>query len=209
MLEFFKESKHEVNEMTPQEIQKMIDDAIQADRKSQEAQFNEKMDEIYQAKFKEQFGKDPKTFLADLENDKIAKFAERKKTVLNTLKSKYNLSPKLVDGYFAAMVDAVSGVEMDTIKFADGQQGDVFQLLDKFGEALAKADEDNTLFVDLDEYAKFGGDEGNPNLLKGSGRYIDASEEELKQLDVEIRKFAEVNKVSYNEAAEKIMAAKR
>jgi hypothetical protein len=210
MLEFFTESnKHGETEMTPEQIQKMIDDAIAKDRVSQAAKFDQELEEKYQAKFKEQFGKDPKTFLDDIEKDKIAKFNERKKLTLETLKSKYNLSPKLVDGYFAAMVDAVSGVEMDTIKFADGQQGDVFQLLDKFGEALAKADEDNTLFVDLGEYARFSGDEGNPNLMKGSGRYIDASEEDLKQLDVEIRKFAEATKVSYNEAAEKVMAAKR
>jgi hypothetical protein len=74
---------------------------------------------------------------------------------------------------------------------------------------MAKADADNTLFVDLAEYAKFGGDEGNPNLHRGAESYLDASEDDLKQLDTEIRKFAEANKISYNDAAAKVMAAKR
>lgn len=196
-------------EMTPEQIQKMIDDAIAKDRLSQEAKFNQELEEKYQAKFKEQFGKDPKTFLEDIEKEKTAKFAERKKTALDNLKTKYGIAPKLVDGYLAAIIDSMGGIEDQPIKFAEDQQGDIFQLIDKFGEAMAKADAENTLFVDLDEYAKFSGDGKNPNLGKAAERYVDASEDDLKQLDLEIRKFAEANKISYSQAAEQVMAAKR
>ena len=209
MLEFFTESnKHGDTEMTPQEIQKMIDDAIQADRKGQEAKFNEKMDEVYQVKFKEQFGKDPKTFLADIEKDKTVKFEERKTASLESLKTKYGMAPKLVDGYLAPIIDAMGGIEDQPIKFAANQEGDIFKLLDKFGGALAEGYEKDTLFVDLTETAKFGGDEGNPNLKKGAERYLDASEEEMQQYHTEIQKYADMHKIPYDQAAAKVLAGK-
>jgi len=209
MLEFFTESnKHGDTEMTPQEIQKMIDDAIQADRKGQEAKFNEKMDEAYQVKFKAQFGKDPKTFLADIEKDKTVKFEERKTASLESLKTKYGMAPKLVDGYLAPIIDAMGGIEDQPIKFAENQEGDIFKLLDKFGKALAEGYEKDTLFVDLGEHAKFGGDDGNPNLKKGAERYLDASEEEMQQYHEEIQKYADTHKIPYDQAAAKVLAGK-
>ena len=209
MLEFFTESnKHGDTEMTQQEIQKMIDDSNATLRKNMEAEFNQKFEDKYQTKFKEQFGVDTKTFMENLDKGKQAQFAEKKKTALDSLKTKYGIAPKIVDGYFAALVDAVSGIEDQTIKFAETESGDIFKLLEKFGEAMATGYEKDTLFVDLGEHAKFGGDEGNPNLKKGAERYLDASEEEMQQYHEEIQKYADAHKIPYDQAAAKVLAGK-
>jgi hypothetical protein len=207
MLEFFKESKHGETEMTSQEIQKMIDDAVQANQVKLEESFNQKFEEKYNARFKEQFGKEPKAFMDDLEKGKIQKFDERKKAVLNSLKNK--IAPKLVDGFFAPVIDAMAGIESQSIKFAETQEGDIFDLLAKFGEALEQADQDNALFVDLGEYAKFGGDGENPNWKNTSTSFAYASEEELQQYHEKIQKYAENHNVSYDQAAEKVLAGKK
>ena len=186
--------------MTAQEIQKMVDDAIKADRLSQEAKFDQDLEAKYQAKFKEQFGTDPKTFLANLEQSKVQKFAERKKAITDSLKTKYGMAPKIVDGFLSPIIDAMGGIEDQSIKFAETESGDIFKLLDKFGETMAKGFEEDTLFVDLGEYAKFGGDEDNPNLGKNP-----LSDRE--KLHKAIIKFQIDNKIeSFGEATEKYMA---
>ena len=202
MLEFFKEpTDWKETEMTPQEIQKMVDDTIAKTKSELEKDFDTKFKERYIQQFKEDFGTDPDSYKKILDEKEQAQFSEKKKNVLEAAKTKHHLAPAIVDGYFEPIMDAVGGHENEPLKFAEKEQGTMFDLIDKFAESLAKRFQDNTLFVDLEEHARFGGDDGNPNL---KGKSDLNSIEEREKLHAKIVKFQIEQKIeSFAEAAEK------
>lgn len=195
----------EFEDMTPEELNKLKEDI----KKDIQIEFEQKFDERYIAKFKEDFGTDPENYKKNLDEKEKQQFSEKKKTVLTAAKDKYHLAPAIVDGYLEPIIDAIAGHENETIKFAEKEQGTIFDLMGKFTESLSKRFQENTLFADLDEYTRFGGDDGNPNFNRRAGSFVNASEEELIKFDQEIEKYAEKHNISYDKAAEKVLAGKK
>ena len=210
MLEFFKEpTDWKEPEMTKEEIQKMVDDTVAQTKSDMAKDFDAKFAEKYTAKFKQDFGADPDSYKKNLEDKEKAQFSEKKKSVLTAAKEKFYLAPAVVDGYLEPILDAVAGHENETLKFAEKEQGTIFDLVGKFAESLAKRFQENTLFVDLEEHGRFNDDEGNPNFNKSAESFALADENDLAKYDAEIEKYAEKHNIDYDKAAEKVLANKK
>ena len=194
-VEKFKEN----DEMTPEELTKMKEDL----KTELQADFDAKFEEKYKTRFKEEFGADPETFKNDQEKLLIEKFKEKKDSIIKKLKG-LKLAPAVVDGFMAPLIEAFSGLESEPITFAEKEEGNIFDVMEKFGESLVKRAENGTLLVDFDEHAGNGTDEGNPNFKQSEIDVTDMTKEEAAALDKKIREFQEKNKIeTYEEAVEK------
>jgi len=207
MLEFFKESKSGDSEMTQEEISKLVKGEVDSMRAMMEKDFEKKFDDRYVEKFKEDFGVTPDEYKKSLAESEKAQFSEKKKNILTAAK-KY-LAPAIVDGFMEPIIDAVAGHENEVIKFAENEKGTIFNLIEKFTESLVKRFHDDTLLIDLAERSHFGGEDGNPNFGRHSESFAFADEAELEKYDQEINDYAEKHNISYEKAAEKVLANKK
>lgn len=185
--------------MTPEELTKLKDDIKQEMSTELEAQFDTK----YAEKFKEEFGKTPDEYKASVALAQTEKFQERTVSVIKKLKETSCLAPAIVDGFFAPLVE-FAGNNEKTIKFAEKEQGTIFDLIEKFGESLKKHATEKTLIIDFKEHVSHDGDEDNPNFDSGDIDIIDPDEKQAAKIHREIEKYAEKHDVSYEDAADKV-----
>lgn len=210
MMEIFKLNKNNnfgEGDMTADEIKKLTTDITAQVKSDLQKEFDQKFEEQYTTRFKEEFGDDPKDFKEKIKKHSVQKFEEKKKDTLEKIK-KLNLCPAIINGFMEPLIETI-GAEAESIKFAEKEEGTVFDLIGKLGESLKSHFENETLFVDLEEYAKFGGDGGNPNLRNSGLDISNLSEEDARKLDKEIMSFQEKHGIKdYAEAAEKYLQFK-
>lgn len=212
VLEAFGMAKHKFNEeteMTTEEKTKLAAE-LKADLM---AEFKEGEQDRFKKMFADEFekktGVTPEKFDQNREEQAKKVFAEKKKNV-GELACKAGLAPAVVNGYIEPIMNMFEGDYGKTIKFAEGEaDGDIFEVLSKFCESVAKRAQDGTLLVDFKERSKAPGGEGNPNFDFKS-EYLAMNAGERVALDMKVTKFMQDNKIaSYDEALVKFLESKK
>lgn len=188
------------DDMTPEQIEKMKADITAELTTKFQADEKERFDTMYVDRFKKETGHTPDNFQEENKKAQKDRFNESKKSVLDKA-AKLNIAPAIIDGYIAPLIDAFAEDGETTMKFADKDEGSIFQLMDKFAESLAKRVEDNTLIVDMDERARGGEDDGNPNFKGEKVSYLNMSGSDRVELDRKVAKFMKDNKIETFEEA--------
>jgi len=112
------------------------------------------------------------------------------------------LAPAIVDGFMEPIMGAIEGHEDESLKFAEKEEGTMFALIEKMGDAIKNAAEKNTLVVDFEEHANGGKNGDNENFRRdGKATYLELTADERVALDQKVVKYMKDNKIeNYEEA---------
>lgn len=183
---------------------KAIAEQVKSDlQKEFEAQFQTQ----YSEKFKEEFGVTPEQFREKLAKERTANYQKVVALFSETMKKKHNLAPAVVDGFMVPLAMQFQD-NPAVITFSENQKGSGLEVLEKFGESLAKLAKENQIVVDFSEQTRHSGIDGNPNL-KNNSLNIDfkmMSEAEGAELDKKVVKYQRENKIEkYEDALEQYL----